>query len=69
MIPNTIKKFQGKYCKIVTKEAWESRAHATTGVIKGVDRRGQVFCKTSWGTMSFDVRTIVAIRPQTQVTQ
>ena len=65
MKKNTMDRFIGKYCKIVTKESDEERAHVVTGTVKDVDHNdGFLLVESSQGISCLNIKTIVAIKPK-----
>lgn len=58
-------RFIGKYCKIVTKESDEERAHVVIGTVKDVDHNdGFLLVESNQGTSCLNIKTIVAIKPK-----
>jgi len=67
MEQNTIDRFLGKYCKIVTKEPGEEKVRVVTGTIKDVDNdAGFIVIESIQGTNCLSMRTIVAIKPSSK---
>ena len=65
MKKNTMDRLIGKYCKIVTKESDEERAHVVTGTVKDVDHNdGFLLIESNQGTSCLNIKTIVAIKPK-----
>ena len=65
MKKNTMDRFIGKYCKIVTKESGEERSHVVIGTVKDVDYNdGFLLIESNQGTSCLNVKTIVAIKPK-----
>jgi len=54
----------GKYCKIVTKEPGEERAHVVFGMITLIDyNEGFIIIKSNQGEGCLNIKTIEAIKP------
>ena len=67
MKQNTMDRFLGKYCKIVTKEPSEEKARIATGTIKDVDNdAGFIVIESIQGTSCLSMQTIVAIKPSSK---
>ncbi len=67
MKQNTMDRFLGKYCKIVTKEPSEKNARVATGTIKDVDNEaGFIVIESIQGTYCLSMQTIVAIKPSSK---
>ena len=65
MKKNTMDRFIGKYCKIVTKESDEERAHVVIGTVKDVDHNdGFLLIESNQGISCLNIKTIVAIKPK-----
>ena len=65
MKKNTMDRFIGKYCKIVTKESDKERAHVVIGTVKDVDHTdGFLLVESNQGTSCLNIKTIVAIKPK-----
>jgi len=59
-----IDRLVGKYCKIVTKEPGEERAHVIFGFIKNIDHEsGLVVIESYQGLGCFNIEIIEAIKP------
>jgi hypothetical protein len=55
----------GKYCKIVTKEPGEDRAHVVTGFVNEIDHdAGFLIVESSQGVGCLSIKTIEAIKPK-----
>ncbi len=64
MMENTLIRFKGKYCKIVTKESDEEKAHAVVGTVKEIDHyEGLLLIDSKRGTYVLSTETIIAIKP------
>jgi flagellin FlaB len=62
-----MKRLEGKFCKIVTKEPGEQRASVVTGTIEEVDYEdGFVLVESEQGLGCLKINTIVAIKPGSQ---
>jgi len=60
-----VDRFIGRYCKIITKESGEDRAHVITGMVKDVDSDdGFVLVESLQGIACLSIKTIVAIKPK-----
>jgi len=58
-------RFIGKYCKIVTKEPGEQKAHVMTGVVTEIDNdAGFLIIETPQGTAFLSIQAIIAIKPR-----
>jgi len=66
MMENTLNRFKGKFCKIVTKESDEEKAHAVVGLVKDIDRDGLLIIDSKRGTYVLNTVTIIAIKPTTK---
>ena len=67
MKQNTMDRFLGKYCKIVTKEPGEEKARVVTGTIKDVDNdAGFIVIESIQGTSCLSMQIIVAIKPSSK---
>ncbi len=54
----------GRYCKIVTKEPGEERAHVVFGMITLIDYdAGFIMIKSNQGAGCLNIKTIEAIKP------
>ena len=55
----------GRYCKIVTMEPGDERAHVVFGILENIDYdAGIVIIKSNPGLLSVDIESIVAIKPK-----
>ena len=62
-----MKRLEGKFCKIVTKEPGEQRASVVTGTIEEVDYQdGFILVESEQGLGCLKINTIVAIKPGSQ---
>ena len=62
-----MKKLEGKYCKIVTKEPGEQRASVVTGFLEEIDQKdGFILIDSNQGLGCLRINTIVAIKPGKQ---
>jgi hypothetical protein len=62
---NSLDRLIGKYCKIVTKEPGEQKAHVMTGVVTEIDNdAGFLIIETPQGTAVLSIQTIIAIKPK-----
>jgi len=67
MMENTMDRFKGKYCKIVSKEPHEEKAHAVVGTVKDIDHyEGLILINSKRGTYVLSTETIIAIKPTTK---
>ncbi len=67
MMENSLNRFKGEYCKIVTKESDEEKAHAVVGMIKDIDLyKGLLLIDSKRGTYVLNTETIIAIKPTTK---
>lgn len=59
-----IDRLVGKYCKIVTKEPGEDRAHVIFGFVKNIDHEsGLVVIESQQGVGCLNMQIIEAIKP------
>ena len=59
-----MKRLEGTYCKIVTKEPGEQRASVVTGTLEEVDfNDGFIVVDSEQGLGCLSINTIVAIKP------
>ena len=59
-----MKRFEGKYCKIVTKEPGEKRVSVVTGILEDIDYEdGFILVDSEQGLGALRINTIVAIKP------
>jgi len=64
---DTMNRFLGKYCKIVTKEPGDIKARVVTGTIKDIDNdAGFIIIESIQGTNCLSMQTIVAIKPSSK---
>ncbi len=62
-----MKRFEGKYCKIVTKEPGEERVSVVTGILEDIDYEdGFILVDSEQGLGALRINTIVAIKPGSQ---
>ena len=55
----------GRYCKIVTMEPGDERAHVVFGILENIDyEAGIVIIKSNPNLLSVDIESIVAIKPK-----
>ena len=67
MKENTMDRFIGKYCKVVTKEPGEERTHVVTGIVKDIDHDdGFITIESNQGIGCLNIKTIVAIKPSSK---
>lgn len=65
MAESTMDRFIGKYCKIITKEPGETRAHVVIGTVKDVDNQdGFILIDSKRGTCYLSIETVLAIKPR-----
>ena len=65
MMENILDKFLGKYCKVVTKESNQDKAHAVIGTVRDIDHfDGFILIESNKGTWFLKTDTIVAIKPK-----
>jgi len=61
---NSIDRLIGKYCKIVTKEPGQDRAHVIFGKVKEIDHNeGFIMVESGEGLGCLNIKTIEAIKP------
>ena len=59
-----MKRFEGRYCKIVTREPGEQRVSVVTGVLEDIDYEdGFILVDSEQGLGALRINTIVAIKP------
>jgi len=59
-----MKRFEGKYCKIVTREPGEERVSVVIGVLEDIDDEdGFILVDSEQGLGALKINTIVAIKP------
>ena len=57
-------KLIGRYCKIVTKEPGEDRAHVIFGIVTDIDHdSGFIVIESNQGLGCLNIKTIEAIKP------
>ena len=62
-----MKRFEGKYCKIVTKEPGEERVSVVTGILEDIDYEdGFILVDSEQGLGALRINTIVAIKPSSK---
>ena len=62
---NSIDRLIGRYCKIVTKEPGEERAHVIFGMVKDIDHdEGFIIIESEQGLGCLNIKTIEAIKPR-----
>ena len=67
MKQDTMGRFLGRHCKIVTKEPGEEKARVVTGIVKDVDNdAGFIVVESIQGTNCLSVQTIVAVKPSSK---
>jgi len=55
----------GQYCKIVTKEPGEQKAHVMTGVVTEIDNEaGFIIIETPQRTACLSIQAVIAIKPK-----
>ena len=60
-------KLVGTYCKIVTREPGEDRAHVVIGIVTDIDQEaGFLFVESQEGIGCLNISTIEAIKPVVQ---
>ena len=60
-------KLIGRYCKIVTKEPGEDRAHVIFGIVTGIDHdSGFIVIESDQGLGCLNIKTIEAIKPSSR---
>jgi hypothetical protein len=60
-------KLIGRYCKIVTKEPGEDRAHVIFGIVTDIDHdSGFIVIESSQGLGCLNIKTIEAIKPSSK---
>lgn len=61
----SLDKLIGKYCKIVTKEPGEDRAHVISGMVTDIDYdAGFILIESIQGLGCLNIKTIEAIKPR-----
>lgn len=64
MKKNSMNRFIGKYCKIVTKEPGEEKTHVITGIVRDIDYDdGFITIESKEGVGCLSIQSIVAIKP------
>ena len=67
MMENILDRLKGKYCKIITKETNEEKAHVVVGTVKDIDHNdGLLIIDSKRGTYVLNTKTIIAIKPKTK---
>ncbi len=67
MREKTLDRLKGNYCKIVTKEPNEEKAHVVVGTVKDIDHHdGLLLIDSKRGTYLLSTETIIAIKPKTK---
>ena len=62
-----IDKLIGRYCKIVTREPGEDRAHVIFGMVTEIDHdAGFILVESSQGLGCLSIKTIEAIKPSSK---
>jgi hypothetical protein len=65
MKTNHLDKMIGQFCKIVTKEPGDLKAHVVTGTIHEIDHQTkQLMVKSSDGFYCLNIKAIVAMKPK-----
>lgn len=65
MREKTLDRLKGNYCKIVTQEPGEEKAHAVVGMVKDIDHQdGLLLIDSKRGTYVLNTETIIAIKPK-----
>lgn len=65
MKENSMEKFLGKYCKIVTQEPGDEKIHSVIGFVRDIDSdAGFLVIESDHGISCLNITTIVAIRPK-----
>jgi hypothetical protein len=63
----SLDKLIGKYCKIVTKEPGEERAHVISGMVTDIDYdTGFILIESVQGLGCLNIKTIEAIKPRSK---
>ena len=58
----------GKYCKIVTREPGEKKAHVIFGILKDIDYdKRLVFIRSNPEIQCLNMESIVAMKPKNQI--
>ena len=66
---NGMERFIGKYCKIVTKEPGEDRAHVMYGKLITIDYDAELLVvESKEGLGCLNIKTIEAIKPRIEKT-
>ncbi len=67
MREKTLDRLKGNYCKIVTKEFNEEKAHVVVGTVKDINHQdGLLLIDSKRGTYVLNTETIIAIKPKTK---
>ena len=62
-----IDKLIGRYCKIVTREPGEDRAHVIFGIVTEIDHAtGFIIVESNQGLGCLNIKTIEAIKPSSK---
>ena len=65
MKENSMERFLGRYCKIVTQELGDEKSHAVIGFVRDIDSdAGFLVIESDHGLSCLNITTIVAIRPK-----
>ena len=65
MKKNSMNRFIGKYCKIITKEPGEEKTRVITGIVRDIDYDdGFITIESKEGVGCLNIRTIEAIKPR-----
>lgn len=65
MTTNHMDRMIGQYCKIVTKEPGEQKAHVMTGVVTEIDNEaGFIIIETPQRTACLSIQAVIAIKPK-----
>jgi len=69
MVTRCIDRLIGKYCKIVTREPGEERAHVIFGLVTNIDHdSGLLVIESNQGVGCLNIKTIEAIKPSNKKT-
>lgn len=67
MEKKSIDKLIGRYCKIVTREPGEDRAHVVFGMVTEIDHdAGFIVVESNQGLGCLNIKTIEAIKPSSK---
>lgn len=68
MEKKSIDKLIGRYCKIVTREPGEERAHVVFGMVTDIDHdAGFIMIESNQGLGCLNIKAIEAIKPSSKI--